>query len=132
MRLFEADVRAACITASASSTRLSTQASNFSLLIRSGALSLTTTVSTPNCLKQSESVIRADSFMPIKATRADARFVAGIEAILDPRAEFMTVATYNPILARVSRFGKRIEGQCTGTKVSLWKCTDVCEFPLKS
>src|SRR6266480_4327005 len=94
MRLFEADVRAACITASASSTRLSTQASNFSVVSRSGALSLTTTVATPNCLKQSASVIRADSFMATKATRADARFVTGIETTLDPRAEFMTVATY--------------------------------------
>src|SRR2546422_5357326 len=94
MRLFEAEVRAACITASASVPRLSTQASNFSLLSRSGALSFTTTVSTPNCLKHSPSVIRADSLIPIKATRADALFVTGIEVTLDPRAEFMTVATY--------------------------------------
>jgi hypothetical protein len=31
---------------------------------------------------------------PISATRADALFVTGIEATLDARAEFMTVADY--------------------------------------
>src|ERR1700722_13540293 len=71
-RLFDGEVRAASITGSAPSARLSTHASNFSLVKRSVALAATVIDSIPNCRKQSASNARDGSLRPTKAVRAAA------------------------------------------------------------
>src|SRR5216684_1623186 len=75
-RLLEGEVRAASITVSAPLPRFSTQASNFSLRIRSAAFADITTVSIPNCRKHSASKVRAESFRSTRAARA-ATFLMG-------------------------------------------------------
>src|SRR5437868_11431313 len=70
MRLLEADLRAASITASALGSRRTTQASNFSRFSRSTASSDMSTASTPNCRKQSARIVRAGSAISTRAARA--------------------------------------------------------------
>src|SRR5215472_8056312 len=81
MRLFEAEVRADSITASASGVNFTTHASNFSLANRSAALPIKHTVSTPNWRKHSERIDMAGSFISTKAARAAALRVGGMGAI---------------------------------------------------
>src|ERR1700730_7808268 len=72
MRLFEGELRTDSITASAPEPNCSTQASNFSLRIRSGTVPLINTASIPNCLKQSDKTERVGSGISTRATRAQA------------------------------------------------------------
>src|SRR5215469_14989307 len=81
MRLFEAEVRADSITASAAGVKFTTQASNFSLANRSAALPIRDTVSTPNWRKHSERIDMAGSFMSTKAARAAALRGGGMGAV---------------------------------------------------
>src|SRR5712691_1828745 len=78
MRLFEHEVRADSITASAPGPNFTTQASNFSLCKRSGISPVMTTVSMPNCLKQSDKTFLADSLISIRATRAKTFLLGGM------------------------------------------------------
>ena len=59
------------MTSSAPGLSFNTQASNFSRGKRSTALSVTTMVSIPNCLKQSCKTFPVDSFRSTRATRAE-------------------------------------------------------------
>src|SRR6185437_5540242 len=70
MRLLEADLRAASITASALGSRRTTQASNFSRFSRSRAAADMSTVATPNCRKQSARIVRAGAAISTRAARA--------------------------------------------------------------
>src|SRR5579872_80661 len=72
MRLFEGDVRADSITALAGGANFTTHASNFSLVSRSAAFPDITTLSIPNCRKQSTRSPLAGSFRSTKAARAAA------------------------------------------------------------
>src|SRR5580704_11653570 len=91
MRVLEGDVRADSIAASASGPNFNTHASNFSFFRRSGTLLVITTVSTPNCRKQSVRIILAGSFRSTKATRADAFLGGGMGARAVPRDLFISV-----------------------------------------
>src|SRR5579859_5517863 len=93
MRLFEGEVRAAFITASASGVNFTTHASNFSLLMRSATLPLRGTVSTPNWRKHSERIVRAGSFISINAARAAALRALGMGATAVPKPLSMVVVT---------------------------------------
>src|SRR2546430_6628156 len=59
------------MTNSAPGLSFNTQASNFSRGKRSTALSVTTSVSMPNCLKQSRRTFPVDSLRSTRATRAE-------------------------------------------------------------
>src|ERR1700693_682088 len=85
MRLFEGEVRADSITASAPGARWSTQASNFSRRRRSAALDDPITVSIPNWRKHSVSRNLADSFRSTRAARA-VPFLVGAGAKAVPQA----------------------------------------------
>src|ERR1700732_2334765 len=108
MRLFEAEVRADSMAASASGPNFNTQASNFSFFKRSGTLAVITTVSTPNWRKQSDRIILAGSLRLTKATRADAFLLGGIGVRVVPRDLFMSVAIALKTLfwAALSRLAK--------------------------
>src|SRR5215467_4392549 len=71
-RLFELEPRAASMTVSDPSARASTQASNFSLRMRSAAPVLMGIASIPNCLKHSASSTREGSLNPTNAALAAA------------------------------------------------------------
>src|SRR6516162_1393010 len=86
MRLLEAEVRAASMTASAPGPRFTTQASNFSLRRRSAALPDMGTDSMPNCRKQSVRMERVESLRSIMAMRAAAFFFWGMGARAVPKA----------------------------------------------
>src|SRR5271170_1545460 len=89
-RLFDGDVRAASITVSAPSPRLSTQASNFSFFRRSAALAVTTTVSMPNWRNPSVNSVQAGWFKPTSAVRAAAFSVKGAGAKVVAKALSMS------------------------------------------
>src|SRR5450755_4044630 len=74
MRLLEAEARAASITGADSGAMGNTQASNFSRLRRSAALTVTGTASMPNCRKQSTSRVRLASLRLTRAVLAPAFF----------------------------------------------------------
>src|SRR5215469_4911146 len=76
-RLFELEPRAASMTVSDPSARASTQASNFSLRMRSAAPVLTGIASIPNCRKHSASNTREGSLNPTNAALAAAFRVKG-------------------------------------------------------
>src|SRR5213082_2317029 len=86
MRLFDGEVRTDSITGSASGRNDSTQASNFSLCMRSGTLPVMVTASIPNCLKQSDNRARVGSLISTRATRAEAFLLGGGDARTLPDA----------------------------------------------
>src|ERR1035437_5352316 len=120
-RLFEGEDRAASITESAPSPRLSTQASNFSFFSRSAAFAVTTTVSMPNWRKPSASSAREGSSKPTSAVRAAAfRVRAGAKVVV----KALSIgegkdSTFNTIVEAVAIVEKaqRVNGR--STKVSL-------------
>src|SRR5271165_5105714 len=117
MRLFEAEVRTDSITGKASGVSCTTQASSFSRWSRSRTFPVITIATMPNCLKQSASKARAGSLISTRATRAeDFRLRGGGGASAIPEDFCMALDT---ILSPLAPLGKGIEGQYTGTKVSL-------------
>src|SRR5580704_9822714 len=119
MRLFEGEVRAASITASAPGARLSTQASNFSRRRRSAALDDTITVSIPNWRKHSVSRNLADSFRSTRAARA-VPFLVGAGAKAVPKAFSMGLGSISEcatlIVARLGVDGKTRKEQGSESK----------------
>src|SRR5580704_6987288 len=127
IRLLDGEVRAASIMGWAVGPSFKTQASNFSFCRRSGVLGMTT-VSMPNCRKQSASTARTGSLRSTRAARAAAFLPAGRGATAVPMAFSigdidlylgLLILPGAPIVARISRLGKRLEGQSLSTKVLL-------------
>src|SRR5208282_2720195 len=77
-RLLEGEMRAASITPAELSIKGSTQASNFSLLKRSAASTVTIVVSMANCRKHSDSRMQDCGSNPTRAARAAAFRVMGV------------------------------------------------------
>src|SRR5260370_786206 len=119
-RLFEGELRAASITASAPSPRASTQASNFSFFRRSAAFEVTITVSIPNWRKPSDRSARAGSFKPTSAVRATAFRLGGAGTKFVAKALSMRGRlTFKTILEAIAMVEKTQRVKQRSTKVSL-------------
>src|SRR5579862_1932126 len=113
MWLFDGERRAESMTASASGSRCTTQASNFSLVRRSGTPVVMKTVSIPNCRKHSARSAPVGSLMLTRATRAVCFLPGRIGASAIPEAFCMLLGTTitSHILHFGRNFGKEEEGQ---------------------
>src|SRR5579863_9036994 len=108
-RLFDGELRAASITASAPSPRFNTQASNFSRRKRSAAFDDIATDSMPYCRKHSTSSARADSFTSTSAVRAAAFRTRGAGGRTEAKVFSMSrgmTHNYKFILACPQHLGK--------------------------
>src|ERR1700680_4414699 len=112
-RLFEGELRAASITASAPSPNPRTQASNFSLCRRSAASEDMTTVSILNCRKHSASRVLDDSFKPTSAVRAADLRTVGARAKVVAKALCIVGehSTFQNHCGGASRYGKDTKDQ---------------------
>src|SRR5437016_3029552 len=125
MRLFDGEVRTDSITGSASGRNDSTQASNFSLCMRSGMLPVMATASIPNCLKQSDKRERVGSLISTRATRAEAFLLGGGAARTLPDAFRMAMGNALKLHSglrfttwqRVRRTVSRYQGLITGNEL---------------
>src|SRR5581483_9713763 len=118
IRLFEAEVRAACITGSAPLLSFMTHASNFSRPIRAAASPLRGTTSIPNCLKHSVNMLRTGSCRSTKAARAALFRVLGMAVTTDRRPLSISALLSVPkTIVRCARgVGKGAEDQSASPK----------------
>src|SRR5277367_2795339 len=110
-RLFDGELRAASMTGSMPSTRLTTHASNFSFTRRSVAVTGTGTHSMPNWRKDSASKARDGSSRPTNAVRVAAFRISDTGGRLSGVAKALSIAigedsTFKTIVAGRARVGK--------------------------
>src|SRR5580704_15006886 len=118
---FEGDRRTESITRADSGTRCRTQASNFSLCMRSGTLPVISEVSMPNCLKHSDKREPAGSRRSTRATRATVFLLGRGGARTAPEAFSMALGNalqhpfWPPVgaLAKAKKANVRYQGRIT-------------------